>query len=150
MVIEGRGLRAYTLNTITSRAALKAELRRIGECGFAIDNEEYEEGLKCVGAPVRDHSGAVIAAVSVAGAAVRLEVQRIPALARSVMSAAADLSALLGYRGGETAGAAHRGGMRQSRANGAPRGCGSQIPECRQTDAGAPGAADRSGPQPKR
>jgi IclR family acetate operon transcriptional repressor len=98
-LIEQNTLRAYTKKTIITRAALKENLRRVRECGFALDDEEYEEGLRCVGAPVRDHTGAVIAAISIAGAAVRLDAHGIPALARSVMGAAADLSAALGYCG---------------------------------------------------
>jgi DNA-binding IclR family transcriptional regulator len=96
--LEVRGLKAYTISTITSPEVLKAELRRVRERGYAVDEEEYEEGLKCVGAPVRDHSGAVIAAVSIAGPAPRLREGRMPALADSVVRAAAGLSEALGYR----------------------------------------------------
>ena len=65
---------------------------------MAIDNEEFEEGLKCIGAPVRDHSGDVIAAISVAGPAFRLLEHCMPTLTSSVVKAAEELAAALGYR----------------------------------------------------
>jgi DNA-binding IclR family transcriptional regulator len=66
-VIRERGLARLTPNTITDRTALRAELKRIRERGFAIDNEEIEVGLKCVAAPIRDASGEVRAALSISG-----------------------------------------------------------------------------------
>lgn len=96
-LIRKRGLRRFTSQTITSPRALKAELRRIAERGYSIDNEEFEEGLKCLGAPVRDYSGRVIAAISLAGPAFRLTKDRLPVVARGVVKAANELSAELGY-----------------------------------------------------
>jgi DNA-binding IclR family transcriptional regulator len=91
-------LKPFTRNTITSVHRLKGELRLIRERGYAVDNEEREEGLRCIGAPVWDHSGHVVAAVSIAGPAFRIPQERVPALAASVMHTAASLSAALGYR----------------------------------------------------
>lgn len=97
------GLKAYTGNTLTRFAALRAELERVRRQGYAVDNEEFEEGLKCVGAPVRDHSGTVVGAISIAGPASRLGRDRVPALVHSVTSAASRLSVSLGYRERERA-----------------------------------------------
>ncbi|HEV2665399.1 MAG TPA: IclR family transcriptional regulator, partial [Blastocatellia bacterium] len=91
-------LTAYTRHTHTRPARLKAELKFIRQHGYAMDNEEIEEGLRCVGAPVMDHSGRVVAAMSVAGPTFRLTEERIPEVARSVIRAASDLSAELGYK----------------------------------------------------
>jgi DNA-binding IclR family transcriptional regulator len=88
----------YTRHTITKPARLKAELKLIRQRGYAMDDEEIEEGLRCVGAPVMDHSGMVIAAMSIAGPAFRLTEARIPAVARSVIQAATELSVELGYK----------------------------------------------------
>jgi len=88
----------YTRHTITKPARLKAELKLIRQRGYAMDDEEIEEGLRCVGAPVMDHSGKVIAAMSIAGPAFRLTEDRIPAVARSVIQAASELSVELGYK----------------------------------------------------
>jgi DNA-binding IclR family transcriptional regulator len=64
-VVAERGLPRLTPATITQREALQAELRRVRQQGYAIDNEEIEIGLKCVAAPVRDASDRVVAAISV-------------------------------------------------------------------------------------
>jgi IclR family transcriptional regulator, KDG regulon repressor len=88
----------YTRHTITKPARLKAELKLIRQRGYALDDEEIEEGLRCVGAPVMDHSGRVVAAMSIAGPAFRLTEDRIPAVARSVIQAASELSVELGYK----------------------------------------------------
>jgi DNA-binding IclR family transcriptional regulator len=98
MIVPKRGLKAYTRNTITRRSELKAELALIRTRGFAIDEQEFEVGLKCIGAAVHDYSGRVVAAVSIAGAALRLNRKRTSALAPLVAQAASDFSASLGYR----------------------------------------------------
>ena len=92
------GLKAITANTITTAAALKAELRAVRSRGYAIDNEEKEEGLRCVSAPVHDHSGKLLAAISVSGPAFRITKERTPEIGQVVMRAARDLSAEFGYR----------------------------------------------------
>jgi IclR family KDG regulon transcriptional repressor len=90
-------LRPYTANTITSKIRFFSELQAIRETGYAIDNEEFEVGLRCVAAPVRDSEGEVIAALSIAGPAFRMRDDRITALSLAVVQAAARLSASLGY-----------------------------------------------------
>lgn len=98
----------HTNNTIRNAAQFRTELIKVRNHGFALDDEEFETGLRCVGAPVRDHSGKVIAAISIAGPAFRLVPDRMPELIRSVVNTAADLSAGLGYQhaGGKYAGQA--------------------------------------------
>lgn len=97
-LVKKRGLQPYTPKTITTVAQLSDELERIRDRGFAVDDEEYEEGLRCIGAPVKDYSGKVIASISIAGPAFRIAHERVPVLARSVIEAADQLSAELGYR----------------------------------------------------
>jgi DNA-binding IclR family transcriptional regulator len=97
-LIKRHGLRAYTRNTITTLAQLKRELQLVRDRGYALDNEEIEEGLECIGAPVRDYSGKVVASISIAGPAFRMTEDQIPVLARSVVKTANDLSAELGYQ----------------------------------------------------
>ena len=98
-VIRRWGLKTVTPNTITTAAALKAELRAVRSRGYAIDNEEKEEGLRCVSAAVRGHSGKLFAAMSVSGPAFRMTKERIPEVGQAVMRAANELSAELGYEG---------------------------------------------------
>jgi len=91
---------AYTRHTITTPASLKAVLQQVRENGYAVDNEEREEGLRCIAAPIRDHTGDIIAAMSVAGPAFRLVSAQDMVIAKLVMSIAGELSATLGYRPG--------------------------------------------------
>jgi IclR family KDG regulon transcriptional repressor len=100
VIVRKHRLRAYTRNTITRRSELKAELARIRRGGFAIDDQELEDGLKCIGAPVQDSSGRVVAALSIAGAALRLTKKRISFLTPLVTRTASDFSGNLGYRPG--------------------------------------------------
>jgi DNA-binding IclR family transcriptional regulator len=97
MVLRGYRFTAFTRSTIRSAQRFRAELERVRRNGFAIDDEEFEEGLRCIGAPVRDHSGKVAAAISIAGPAFRVSPERMPELIRSVLSVAAGLSAAMGF-----------------------------------------------------
>lgn len=98
-IVRRWGLKPITANTITTAAELKAELRAVRSRGYAIDNEEKEEGLRCVSAAVRGHSGKLFAAMSISGPAFRLTRERIPEIGQAVMRAANELSAELGYEG---------------------------------------------------
>jgi DNA-binding IclR family transcriptional regulator len=91
-------LRAYTRNTITTTGALKNELRRVRALGYAVDREEMEEGLKCVAAPIRNMSGAVVASAGILGPAFRLPERKLPAVAAEVVKAAEAISAELGFK----------------------------------------------------
>ena len=108
-IVAERGLAAYTPNTITDLDRLEGELDRIRALGYAVDNEEYDEGLRCIGAPVRDHSGHVVAALGIGGPVTRITPDRVDELAELVMTAARGLSRRLGaHRSGAYAPAALR------------------------------------------
>jgi DNA-binding IclR family transcriptional regulator len=96
-VLRTRQLRPYTPNTITTVKALEAELDRVREQGYALDLEEFEEGLRCIAAPVRDHSARVVAALGIAGPRRRFEADHLDPLVKIVVAAAGDLSRNLGY-----------------------------------------------------
>ncbi|WP_436926183.1 IclR family transcriptional regulator [Halosimplex amylolyticum] len=66
-IIEDRGLPAATENTITDEGELRAELDAIREQGYATDDEERLEGIRCVAAPIRTTGDEVVGAVSVSG-----------------------------------------------------------------------------------
>jgi len=70
-IIDKRGLTPYTRNTIIHKEKLLDSIKSIREAGYAIDDEESEEGVMCVAAPVRDYRGVFIAAVSISGPAQR-------------------------------------------------------------------------------
>jgi DNA-binding IclR family transcriptional regulator len=98
-IVRRWGLKEVTANTITTASALKTELKAVRARGFAIDDEEKEEGLRCVGAAVRSHSGKLAAAMSISGPAFRITKERVPEIGRAVMRAANELSVELGYEG---------------------------------------------------
>ena len=62
----------FTQSTITTVPALLAELESVKKLGYAYDNEECEEGLRCIAAPVRDYTGKIVAAISVSGPTTRM------------------------------------------------------------------------------
>ena len=91
-IVRAKGLKRFTPNTITERDALRAELRRIRERGYALDNEEIEIGLKCVAAPISDGSGTVIGALSISGPAFRFDGKEAERLTAQALRAAARVS----------------------------------------------------------
>jgi len=97
-IVRRWGLKPVTPNTITTASALKVELKAVRSRGYAIDEEEKEEGLRCIGAAVRSHSGKLAAAMSVSGPAFRMTKERVPEIGRALMEAASKLSAELGYQ----------------------------------------------------
>lgn len=97
-IVRKHGLKAMTANTITSFLELKTELAAIRERGYAVDNEEIEEGVRCVGCVVRDFSGGPVAAVSVSGPAFRVTREKVQGISRPVVAAATALSTELGFK----------------------------------------------------
>lgn len=100
-IVSQSGMKAKTPTTLTTKEALKADLDRVRMRGYAIDDEENEQGARCVGAAVRDYLSQPRAAISVSAPAVRMDEERVSAAARAVVRAAADLSRDLGYRRSE-------------------------------------------------
>ncbi|WP_298435245.1 HTH-type transcriptional regulator BhcR [uncultured Jannaschia sp.] len=89
----------YTAQTISDAEALGAELARIAGQGHAVDDEERNEGMRCIAAPVRNLHGDVIAGISVSGPTSRVATDRIAEFAALVTAAAETLSQRLGARG---------------------------------------------------
>lgn len=90
---------ARTARTITSAHELATELERIRQQGFAIDDEENEIGVCCVGAPVFDYMAAPVAAVSISGPITRMSRERCVTLGPMVRDAALSVSRRIGYTG---------------------------------------------------
>ena len=80
-LISERGLHRFAPNTITDPDRLREELARIRGQGYAVDDEEYEEGLRCIGAPIVGHTGQVVAAIGIGGPVTRVTPTRIDELA---------------------------------------------------------------------
>lgn len=98
------GMERLTQNTICSVSDFLEELKKTRERGYALDNEECEPGARCVAAPLRDHTGRIIAAISVSGPSVRFTDARLPELIRQTIEVAAEISRRMGYRGKEISG----------------------------------------------
>jgi DNA-binding IclR family transcriptional regulator len=92
-------LEAQATGTITDRAQLARELDAVREQGYATISDELEVGLAAVAAPIRDASGAVVAALSVAGPTARLTEPRLNLLGRVAIEQAHEISTALGYAG---------------------------------------------------
>jgi len=97
-IIHENGLERFTDNTITDSQVLKRELKEIRKRGYATDNMEHEEGICCVGAPIRNHQKKVFAAISVSGPSQRFDPPRIPAMAKLVIQTAEEISKKMGYK----------------------------------------------------
>ena len=83
-IVEERGLPRYSPTTITTVEAFEAELECIRQRGYAIDNSETGENVRCVAAPIYDYTGQVIAAASISGPADRMRPDRDPFLGEMV------------------------------------------------------------------
>jgi len=97
-IIHENGLERFTENTITDPQILKRELKEIRKRGYAIDNMEHEEGIRCVGAPIRNHRKEVSAAISVFGPSQRFDPPRIQTMAKLVIEASEEISRKMGYK----------------------------------------------------
>jgi DNA-binding IclR family transcriptional regulator len=95
--ILSKPLIRFTRNTITDPEKLKEEFKKIRERGYAIDNEEVEIGLKCVGAPIRDYTGKVVASISISGPSTRFSDTKMREYIELIKEYAMKISTALGY-----------------------------------------------------
>jgi DNA-binding IclR family transcriptional regulator len=97
-ILQHQPMRKLTENTITDPQVFREHLREVARLGFAVDNEEYESGVRCIAAPVRDYSRKVVASIGLSSPASRSSLERIECeLAPLVKIAAIKLSERLGY-----------------------------------------------------
>jgi DNA-binding IclR family transcriptional regulator len=92
---ERTKLPAYTRNTLTSVTTLEKELEKVRRQGYATDQEEAEIGVRCIGAGIRDDSGALVSGLSVSAPAERMK----PSWAALVRETADRISRAIGYAG---------------------------------------------------
>ena len=88
------GLHGHTRNSLSSLSALEEDLEKARRLGYAVDHEEAELGVRCIGAGIRDDDGMLIAGLSVSAPAERMK----PGWAALVKETAANISRSLGYR----------------------------------------------------
>jgi DNA-binding IclR family transcriptional regulator len=101
-------LKPHGPNTITSKKQFRQAIEEIRTQGFAVDNEELSSGLRCVAAPVFDHTGRADYAISVSGPTARMTPERIDALHPLVQKICRQLSQKLGNTSAGLSGALHR------------------------------------------
>lgn len=95
--VKNTPLLPYTQKTITSLAELNLELDKIRSQGYAFDDEECDQGAKCVAAPIRDYTGRIIAGISITAPTIRLQPERISAILPILLDTANEISQTLGY-----------------------------------------------------
>jgi DNA-binding IclR family transcriptional regulator len=97
VLVREQGLPRHNDNSLVSVRKLKEELARIRQLGYSTDDEEDEVGLRCIGAPIFDHSGKVAAAISISGTTSQIREDNSSALALELKKTAAAVSGMLGY-----------------------------------------------------
>jgi IclR family acetate operon transcriptional repressor len=95
------GLPARTERTITDPVMLRAELERVRERGIAEDRDENEVGARCLGAPIFDHRGVVVGAISLSAPDSRLDDARAAEVAAAVRAEATAVTRRLGGQSDE-------------------------------------------------
>ncbi|MGC9033885.1 MAG: IclR family transcriptional regulator [Thermosulfidibacteraceae bacterium] len=96
-LFRDRKLVKFTPNTKTDVKEIENELARVKELGYAIDYEEYQLEVRCVGAPIRDYTGRVIAAISVSGPSYRFPDDRLGLMGEMIREVANEISKTLGF-----------------------------------------------------
>ena len=97
-IVDARGMEAFTIDTVTDLKTLRAELALVRRHGYAQDNEEFQPGVVCIGAAIRNHTGGVIASISCSTPTMRASEEHSAELIERVKQAAATLSQELGSR----------------------------------------------------
>lgn len=88
-----------TPHTFVDRQKLLEELERVRRLGYSVDNEEMEKGVRCVASLVMDHEGNPAGAVSISGAAMRIEPKKIKFFTKSLQACTQAISREIGFKG---------------------------------------------------
>lgn len=87
----------FTNHTITTPEVLRTEMEKTRRRGYAVDDEEYEEGLRCIAVPLLDAQRLPVAAISVSGPSFRVTAQKLPSIANHLLQCVRGISADMGY-----------------------------------------------------
>lgn len=96
-ILDQLVLKRFTENTVGSLQELQAQLQRVRRDGFAFDLEEHEPHIRCIAAPIWDHTGSVNASFSVTGPAVRMSTARLREIARLIREVSMRISREMGF-----------------------------------------------------
>jgi len=97
-IIAKHGMRMMTSRTITDREQLERELIKVRRQGYAIDDREIMDSLRCLAAPIFSRDGSVEYAVSVSGLAGSFQGERLDVVRDELLKTAAHISHMMGYR----------------------------------------------------
>lgn len=98
-ILERCEFEPYTANTLTTRAKLDAELKRVQKAGCAVDDEEHIEGIRCVAAPVFGYTGHVVGSMCALGPKNRMTRTKLRNLRKPLFELSRAFSEKLGWRG---------------------------------------------------
>ena len=87
----------FTHRTIATAEALRAEIEKTRRRGYAVDDEELEEGLRCIAVPVLDAQRQPVAAVSISGPSFRVTAQKLPLIANHLLQCVRGISVDMGF-----------------------------------------------------
>jgi DNA-binding IclR family transcriptional regulator len=90
-------LESHTSHTITDPRALQRELQNIRERGYAVDDEEFDQGIRCIAVPAMDYRGKLAGALGISGPSTRMTPERLPQLAASMVEIGRALSERLSF-----------------------------------------------------
>jgi IclR family acetate operon transcriptional repressor len=96
-ILNQMDLKRFTENTVGSLQELQAQLQKVRKDGYACDLEEHEAHIRCIAAPIWDHTGAVNASLSITGPSVRMSTVRLREIAPLIREAGLKISRELGY-----------------------------------------------------
>jgi DNA-binding IclR family transcriptional regulator len=97
-LLKSHRLPRHNENTIVSIPKLLEQLKLVRNQGYAIDDEEDEVGLRCIGCPIFDHTGAVVASVSVSGTLSQITADNVSSFGQTVKQASSRISERLLFR----------------------------------------------------
>lgn len=98
-ILSSHNFIPYTAQTITNADDLCCHFAQIRQQGYAVDDEEFEQGLRCLAAPIRDSTHEVFAGVSISGPTQRMTRERVHTLIPLLLEKTEEMSRLLGYAG---------------------------------------------------
>lgn len=99
-VLMNHGMPRHTPRTIVALSTMERELARVRRQGYAVDDVEFEEGVRCTGAPIFDHGGAPIAAISVSAPLSRMPLFKTQEVGAMVREGAVSISRAMGWNSG--------------------------------------------------
>lgn len=97
-ILKTQVLPKNTPKTPTTGDELRKTLREVVRRGYSIDDEYYSLGHRCIGAPIYNHDGKVMAAINISGSTSSITGERMPVLIRQVVGCAYKASLRIGYR----------------------------------------------------